>query len=126
MDSQEKSQKLTRVLRWTARVWSIPAILFAGGHLLFPESNGGGEVFWDEWLALGAMFASVFALLLAWWKEKIGGWASLGLLAIALIIYAIYRQEFFPIQGLVVLLVGIVIPAALFLTADRMRMAQTS
>lgn len=124
MDSQEKSQKLTKVLRWTARVWSIPAILFAGGNLLFPESNGGVEVFWYEWLALGAMFASVFALLLAWWKEKIGGWASLGLLIMSVIIYGIYAGEFFPAWW--ILLIGIAAPAILFLAVDRMGMTQTS
>ena len=65
VDSQNNPQVWTKVVSWAARVWSIPAILFAGGNLLFPESNGGSEVFWYEWLAVGTMFASVFALLLA-------------------------------------------------------------
>ena len=124
MDSQNNSQVWTKVVRWAARVWSIPAILFAGGNLLFPDSNGGVEVFWYEWLAVGTMFASVFALLLAWWKERIGGWASLGLLVLSVIIYGIYAGEFFPAWW--ILLIGIAVPAGLFLAAHRMGLAQTS
>lgn len=121
MDDQNKFQSWARVTKWAARIWSIPAILFAGAHLVFPDSEPGVEVLWYEWLAVGTLFASVFALLLGWWKPKVGGWASLGLLVLALIIYSIYRGELFPLEGLIVLLIGVAAPAALFLVADRLR-----
>jgi hypothetical protein len=124
MDSRDKSQVWTNVVRWAARVWSIPAIIFVVGHIVAPDANGGGEVFWYEWLAVGTMFASVLALVLAWWKEKIGGWASLALLVVSMIVYAVYKQELFPLPGLLILFVGIVVPAILFLVSDRFHTQQ--
>ena len=124
MEDQNKSRSWARVIKWAARIWSIPAILFAGAHLVFPDTEPGAEVFWYEWLAVGTLFASVFALLLGWWKPKVGGWASIGLLVLALIIYTFYRGEFFPIEGLIVLIIGVVAPAVLFLVGDRLRQSQ--
>lgn len=124
MDSRDNSRLWIKVVRWAARLWSIPAILFVGGHIVSPDTNGGAEVFWYEWLAVGTMFASVFALLLAWWKEKIGGWASLALVVAAVIIYTLYAGEFF--SGWWILLVGVAVPAGLFLAADRMNLRQAA
>lgn len=120
MDNSSKSNLWMKVLRWLARVWSIPAILFIGAEIVSPHNNSGVDVFWYEWLAVGTMFISVLALLLGWWKEKIGGWAALSFLVLSLIIYGIYTQELFPIEGLLMLFAGIAVPAVLFLVSDRM------
>ncbi|MBN2044577.1 MAG: hypothetical protein JW757_06115 [Anaerolineales bacterium] len=119
MEIDQKRLLWANICRWAGRILSIPAILFAIGNLISPDTNMVAEVFWYEWLAVGTLFASVLALVLGWWKEKIGGWAAWVLLVLAIIIYGIYRREFFPAWYL--LLAGIGLPAGLFLVSDYLR-----
>jgi hypothetical protein len=119
MEAGEKRKLWANICRWAGRALSIPPILFFGAEIIFPHSNPEVEVFWYEWLAVGTLFASVLALAFGWWKEKIGGWAALGLLALMFIIYGIYAGEFFPAWYL--LLAGIGLPAGLFLVSDYLR-----
>ena len=119
MTADQKRMRMANLFRWVGRGLSIPAILFAGGHLFDTGSETGAEVFWYEWLAVGLMFASVLALLVGWWKEKIGGWAAWVLLVLSVIVYGIYSNEFFPAWYL--LLAGIGLPGAFFLISDHLR-----
>lgn len=107
------------VFRWVARAWSIPAILFVGAHLVPSGNETEVEVHWFTWVTVGVMFLSVFSLALAWWLERIGGWASLGLLGLFFILYAIDRGEFFPVWWLQLAFVGG--PAAMFLVTDHFK-----
>jgi hypothetical protein len=119
MDSDGKRLLLANISRWAGRALSVPAIIFVGAHLFNPETNSDVQVFWYEWLAVGLMFASVLALLVGWWKERIGGWAALVLMVLFVTVYGIYAKEFFPAWYLV--LAGIGLPAGLFLISDYLR-----
>lgn len=119
MASDERRLVKANIVRWVGRALSIPAIYFVGAHIINPGPDTGVTVHWYEWLAVGLMFASVAALVLGWWKEKIGGWAALGLLVLAIVVYGIYKNEFFP--AWYVVLIGIVLPAGLFLYSDYLR-----
>ena len=119
MSSDEKRLGKAKIIHWIGRLLSVPAILFAGAHIISPDTNPEVEVYWYEWLAVGILFASVFALIFGWWKERIGGWTSLGLLVVFWIVYGIYAREFFP--AWYILVAGIGLPAALFLTSDNLR-----
>jgi hypothetical protein len=119
MASDDKRLVRAKLARWIGRVWSIPAILVTGINILFPDSSPGAKVYWYEWLALGFLFSSVLALIVGWWKEKIGGWAALGLLILFFVAYGIYAQEFFP--AWYIILAGIALPAGLFLVSDFLR-----
>ena len=119
MVSIEKRMLWANIFRWAGRVLSVPAILFMGAEIISPHSNSDVQVFWYEWLAVGALIASVLALALGWWKERIGGWLALGLLVLVFIVYGAYAGEFFPAWYL--LLAGIGLPAVLFLVSDYLR-----
>lgn len=119
MSPDEKRLARAKIIHWIGRVLSLPAIFFAGAHLISPDTNLEVEVLWFEWLAVGLLFASVFALVLGWWKERLGGWAALGLLVIFWIVYGIYAREFFPAWYF--LLAGIGLPGVLFLVSDFLR-----
>lgn len=115
----ENRSSWAKLIHWIGRVFSIPAVIFAGAHLISPDTNLEVKVFWFEWLAIGILFASVFALVLGWWKERLGGWTALGLLVLFWIVYGIYAREFFPAWYLLIAWIGL--PAALFLTSDYLR-----
>jgi len=116
---EEKRLALAKLVHWIGRVLSIPAVIFAGAHLISPDTSPDVEVFWYEWLAVGILFSSVFALIFGWWKERLGGWGALALLVVFWIVYGIYAREFFP--AWYILLGGIGLPAALFLVSDYLR-----
>jgi hypothetical protein len=119
MDSGRKRLLSANIARWVGRALSVPAIIFAGAHIIDPDPNPEVTVYWYEWLAVGLMFASVLALLVGWWKEKIGGWAALVLMVLFVTVYGIYAKEFFPAWHII--LAGIGLPAALFLVSDYLR-----
>lgn len=100
-------------LRWIARIWSIGPILFVAAEIVTPHADPGVAIPGSDWLAVGLLGASVFALALAWWQEWLGGWLSVALFVLFLAAYWIFRGEFFPWQGL--LWLGNVLgPAILF------------
>lgn len=116
MSVMESQTKRFIFIRWVARVWSIPAIFFAVNELFFPDAHQGVETNWFTWATVIVMFLSVVGLLIAWWYERLGGWASIGLLVVFLIFYWVDTAEFFP--GWSWLLGFVALPAGLFLLSD--------
>jgi hypothetical protein len=109
----EKTRNWVRVVRWVARIWSLGPILFALAEILFPHAEEGEIVPWTELVPLGLAFISVIGLALAWRWERLGGWISLGALAVFLILFLITVERSFP--AVLIFLVGIGVPATLFL-----------
>lgn len=113
MSVMENQNKMVSALRWVARIWSIPAIFFAVSEILFPSSENGVSEGWFTWATVILMFLSVVGLVIAWWKELIGGWASIGTLVLFLVFYWVDASEFFP--GWMLLIGFVALPAVLFL-----------
>lgn len=59
---------LIKVVRWTARLWSIPAILLAPMALFLPALD---QIEWD-WVAYSLVIASSLGLLISWRWEMAG------------------------------------------------------
>jgi hypothetical protein len=102
-----------RGLRWTARIWSLPAVLFALAEILFPH---GGDAYVPpiEWAALGLQFSAVIGLALAWRWEIVGGALSLITMLSSFVLFVIARG-FFPWQAGLLWVGFVIAPAALFL-----------
>jgi hypothetical protein len=67
----EGQYTITKVIRWTARVWSIASI---GIILLFIFGEGMKRVRPSEWLLFLFFPAGIcIGMILAWWKEGVGG-----------------------------------------------------
>jgi hypothetical protein len=116
----EKTKNWVPVVRWVARIWSLAPIIFALAEIVFPHSEEGVVVPWIDWMVLSVAFLSVIGLALAWRWERLGGWISVVALAIFMVLFLVTVERSFP--GVVIFLVGIGIPAALFLIsayADR-------
>jgi hypothetical protein len=68
--------RLTRVIRWTARAWAVTAIgivlLLGVGEGLYPASPA-------EWVGFLLYPGGICAgMVLAWWKEGLGGSITIG------------------------------------------------
>jgi hypothetical protein len=67
----EGQYTITKVIRWTARVWSIASI---GIILRFIFGEGMKRVRPSEWLLFLFFPAGIcIGMILAWWKEGVGG-----------------------------------------------------
>jgi hypothetical protein len=73
-------------LRWTARIWSVLSVTLVVAFIVGEGSHPSGA---SEWL--GSLFFPVgicVGMILAWWKEGLGGWITVGSL---LAFYGIHR-----------------------------------
>lgn len=73
-------RSITRVIRWTARGWSIASmgvmLLLALGEGLYPSTP-------MEWVGLLFFPLGISAgMILAWWKEGLGGGITAGCLIV--------------------------------------------
>lgn len=114
MDENKKGW--VKVTRWVARIWSLGLILFALLVILTPDANQGVAVPWTDWLNLSIVFISVLGLALAWRWERLGGWIAVISLAIFTVLFLITVERSFP--TVLIFLVGIGVPAALFLISE--------
>jgi hypothetical protein len=78
VDQAERRSHLTQVVRWVARVWSIASIGLVIAFLI-------GEGFHPEQLSLAERIGFLFfpvgiciGMVLAWWKEGLGGSITVG------------------------------------------------
>ncbi len=66
-------------VRWTARLWSIAAIVLLAGFVVGEGVNPS-----EPHEALGLVFFPLgicVGMVLAWWREALGGWITVGSLA---------------------------------------------
>ena len=86
MESRTERQPLsTRVVRWNARLWTIGSIglilLFLVGERSYPQIPA-------EWLGFVFFpFGISVGMILAWWKEGIGGTITVGSLVVFYVIH---------------------------------------
>jgi len=78
---------LTQVIRWTARVWAVGSIGLILAFII-GEGFNPSQVKATEWLGLLFFPAGVCAgMILAWWKEGLGGSITVGSLLIFYMIH---------------------------------------
>ena len=103
-----------KILRWVARIWSLPAIIFVLGEVIFP--HGGNEpVPSIEWLTLGLMITAVIGLAIAWRWELAGSILSLVTMLGAILLFGFTKEANMLLSAGLVWLGFVIAPAALFL-----------
>jgi hypothetical protein len=114
VDQQAKSVRIIRIL---ARIFSVPIILFTiiilFAHILFPDTETGTYPPVENLLPV-LMTVSVLGLVLAWWREGLGGAVSVIFFIIHLLAYWAIRDKFFPLN-VVLLFSPVFIIGVLFL-----------
>ncbi len=64
-----------RALRWTARIWSVATVSLVVAFIV----GEGGPTRLNEWLGfLFFPFGICVGMILAWWKEGLGGCVTVG------------------------------------------------
>jgi len=86
-DKTNSRPMLTRAVRWSARLWAVASI---GLVLAFLVGEGfhPSQIQPREWLGLVFFPVGICAgMILAWWKEGLGGAITLGSLAVFYLIH---------------------------------------
>lgn len=81
----DRRQRWVLALRWTARIWSVASVALLVGFVVGEGLNPTGL---NEWL--GVLFFPIgisVGMIVAWWKEAIGGSITVGSL---LAFYAVH------------------------------------
>jgi hypothetical protein len=86
MDKPNVTQHLcTQIIRWTARIWSIASL---GLILLFVIGEGINPTMTREWVGLIFFPLGIsIGMILAWWREALGGIITVGSLLIFYVIH---------------------------------------
>jgi len=77
-DEKDRKRRWVLPLRWTARIWSVVSVALVLGFIVGEGLNATGY----EWLGLLFFpFGISVGMILAWWKEGLGGGITIGSLA---------------------------------------------
>ena len=129
-DSSDSRDRVTKWIRWLARIWSVPIIFFAVVFLVGTAWNlattGVADPHavegypWTENLPPIFIFLSILGLAIAWRWERLGATSAL-VFQVALILTLFFQTpitEDFPRTAIpYVLWVILAVPAVLFLAA---------
>ena len=75
-DRTERHQRWVSALRWTARVWSVASVGLVLGFIVGEGFNPSGP---NEWLGVLLFPVGIsVGMILAWWKEGLGGAITVG------------------------------------------------
>ena len=91
----EKRTKRKIWMLWAARIWSLPAILFAGAELLFPHP-GDAAVPWQDWVLLGLIVLAVLGLIVGWRWALVGGQMAVSGYLLHILLWPFLRGGFAP------------------------------
>ena len=101
------------ILRWVARIWSLPAIIFILGEVIFPHA-GDAAVPFSDWIALGLQITAVIGLAIAWRYEIFGGTLSIITMLSSFVVLSIASETILWQPGLL-WFAFIIAPASLLL-----------
>jgi hypothetical protein len=111
MGAAHRDQRLIKNLRWVARIWTIPILVFACGQLVAPSARGIAAGLPRDDIDMIMMGIVVLGLLLAWRWETLGGIVALLGIAAHYVVYYFMFGPSFPRLAMVIL--GV--PAVLFM-----------
>ncbi len=85
-------QRLVSALRWTARVWSVASVALVVAFIIGEGNNPSGP---KEWLGfLFFPFGISVGMILAWWKEGLGGSITVGSLLASYVVRLTFTGTF--------------------------------
>jgi hypothetical protein len=114
----QPSRKL-KIIRWVARIWTIPVVILALIAVLNPNPGATGEeVPWLSSFFLIMYAIAVLGLVIGWRWELVGGLLTIVTLVMRDTLYLIMLGNW--VENLIFVWIPLVPPAVLFLLAWRM------
>jgi hypothetical protein len=104
-----------KIIRWTARIWSIFVTVFLLLIFFSPDSGGPGPIALVDKLLLSLTGVALIGLFIAWQWGLAGGIFTIAMLFIREIVWAILKGQ--RLVGFLVLWILIAPPAIMFLIA---------
>ncbi len=117
-----KSTILVKILRWTARVWSLLAFFLALVVALSPDPNATNPITVGAYFMLSLWLIAILGLLLAWRYERLGALITILVMPIREALYILLNRDW-EINFLLIWAL-VIPPAAMYLLAwslDRKR-----
>jgi len=84
---------LVKILRWTARIWSLLAFVLALVVALSPDPHAVNPITAREGFMLSLWLIAILGLLLAWRFERLGALISIIIMPIREAIYILFYRE---------------------------------
>ena len=116
MNTSNPVPRSVRVIRWTARVWSLLAVALALMIFFLPDdSSGSAPIAAVDKFILSLTGLAMAGLILAWRWEPAGAVFTMVMLCVREIFWVVLKGNWLP--GFLILWLFFLPPAILFLTA---------
>jgi hypothetical protein len=119
MSTTTKPERKLKIIRWVARIWTIPVVILALVAVLTPDQNASGDpAHWLSSFFLVMYGIAAMGLVIGWRWELAGGLIT--------IVTLVMRDTFYIIMGgtwvenILFVWVPLIPPAVMFLIAWRM------
>ena len=123
MSQAKNSPRSIRIIRWIARIWTLPIFAFAILRILTPDPSITEPVPPVDWFLLSLWGVAILGLLIAWRWETAGSIITIAVMFFREIAWVVLRGPW--IANFLIVWAVIVPPAVLFLIARRMELSPT-
>lgn len=118
MTESRTARRSARIIRWIARVWSLLLLAIVALIVFMPGPEATEPILAEDWFLLGLWAIAVLGLLVAWRWELLGSILAIAAMVVREVAWVLIKGEWFA--GFLLLWLGIVPPAVLFLIAWRL------
>lgn len=103
------------IVRWIARIWSIPILIFAVARVVAPDPYATEPVPAEDLFLLGLWGVAILGLLVAWRWELVGGIITIATMFFRELVWVLLKGDW--IVNFLIIWAAVVPPAILFLVA---------
>jgi hypothetical protein len=123
MSKAISSQRRIAIIRWIARIWTLPIFAFAIMRILTPDPSITQPVPVVDWFLLSLWGVAIIGLLIAWRWETVGSIITIASMMFRELAWVVLRGPW--IVNFLIIWAALVPPALLFLVAKRIEISST-
>jgi len=124
MNQAKYSPRRVRIVRWIARVWTLPIFAFAILRILTPDPSITEPVPLIDWFLLSLWGVAILGLAIAWRWETAGSIITIAAMICRELAWVLLRGPW--IANFLIVWVVILPPEVLFLIAQRIEVRSTN
>lgn len=115
MNNGKEAPRRVKIIRWIARIWSLPIFVFTLLRVFTPDPLVTEPVPAEDWFLLSLWGVAILGLLVAWRWERFGGILTIATMFAREIIWVILKGDW--LVNFLIIWAFLVPPAILFLVA---------